>query len=63
MKQFLAVNKLGANVGLSLEECFCLVTRKKLGFKEIAVVAGIDIRGKVVAIKMREKSIFTPDFM
>jgi hypothetical protein len=27
------------------------------------VVAGIDIRGKVVAITMREKSIWTPDFM
>jgi hypothetical protein len=40
-----------------------LVDKKKLGFKAIAVVAGIDIRGKVVAITLREKSICTPDFM
>jgi hypothetical protein len=39
-----------------------LVDKKKLGFKAIAVVAGIDIRGKVVAITMREKSICNPDF-
>ena len=36
-----------------------LVDKKKLGFKAIAVVAGISIRGKVVAITMREKSICT----
>ena len=64
MKQFLAVNKLGVNVGLSLEVCMpLLVDKKKLGFKAIAVVAGIVIRGKVIAITMREKSICTPDFM
>ncbi len=40
-----------------------LVDKKKLGFKAIAVIPGIDVRGKVVAITMREKSICTPDFM
>ncbi len=40
-----------------------LVDKKKLGFKAIAVVSGIDIRGKVVAFTIREKSICTPDFM
>jgi hypothetical protein len=38
-----------------------LVDKKKLGFKAIAVVAGIDIRGKIVSITMRKKSICTPD--
>ena len=40
-----------------------LVDKKKLGFKAIAVVAGIDIKGEVVAITMRDKSICTPDFI
>ena len=40
-----------------------LVDKKKLGFKAIAVVAGIDIKGEVVAITMRDKSIWTPDFI
>ncbi len=39
------------------------VDKKKFGFKANAVVAGIEIRGKVVAITMREKLIRTPDFM
>ncbi len=40
-----------------------LVYKKKLGFKAIAVLKGIEIRGKFVAITMRKKSICTPDFM
>ena len=40
-----------------------LVDKKKLGFKAIAVVAGIDTKGEVVAITIRDKSIFTPDFI
>ena len=35
-----------------------LVDKKKLGFKAIAVVAGIDIKGKVVAITIRETKRF-----
>ena len=40
-----------------------LVDKKKLGFKAIAVVAGIDIKGDVVAITMRDKSICSADFI
>ena len=40
-----------------------LADKKKLGFKAIAEVARIDIRGKVVVITMREKLICTPEFM
>ena len=40
-----------------------LVDKKKLGFKAIAVVAGIDIKEEVVTITMRDKSICTPDFI
>ena len=40
-----------------------LVDKKKLGFKAIAVVAGMDIKGDVVAITMRDKSICSPDFI
>ena len=40
-----------------------LVDKKKLGLKAIAVVAGIDIKGEVVAITMRDKSICTLDFI
>ena len=38
------------------------IDKKKLGLKAIAVVAGIDIRGKIIAI-IRDKSICTSDFI
>ncbi len=40
-----------------------LVDKKKFSFKAIAVVADIDIRGKVGAITIRDISFCTPDFM
>ncbi len=40
-----------------------LVDKKKFGFQAIAVVAGIDTRGKVISITMRDKLICTPDFL
>ncbi len=43
MKQFLAVNKSGSKCWAKSGVIPLLVDKKKLGFKAIAVVAGIDI--------------------
>ncbi len=40
-----------------------LFDKKKLGFKSIAVIVGIDLRVKNFAITKRNKSIFIPDFI
>ena len=38
------------------------IEKKKLGFKAIAVVAAINIQGRVVALLIKDKSIITSDF-
>ena len=40
-----------------------MVARNKISFKAVAVVAAMDIRGKVVAVHMKEKSIKKADFL
>jgi transposase len=40
-----------------------VVDKQKLGFRAIAVVAAIDLSGKVVALLTREKSICTDSFL
>ncbi len=39
------------------------MTRKKIGFRAIAVFAAINLKGRVVALLLREGSIFTSDFV
>ena len=41
----------------------CLIKKKKIGFKAIAVVAAVDRAGKVVALHMRERSIDSDAFV
>ena len=40
-----------------------MIDKQKLGFRAIAVVAAIDLSGKVVALLTREKSICTDSFL
>ena len=40
-----------------------MVARNKISFAAVAVVAAMDIRGKVVAVHLKEKSIKKADFL
>ena len=40
-----------------------MVARNKISFAAVAVVAAMDIRGKVVAVHLKEKSIKKVDFL
>ncbi len=39
------------------------IDKTKIGFRAIAVVAAINLQGRVVALLLRECSIFTSDFV
>ena len=39
------------------------IDKAKIGFKAIAVVAAINLKGRVIAILVKEKSIITSDFV
>ena len=39
------------------------IDKAKIGFKAIAVVAAINLKGRVIALLVKEKSIITSDFV